>query len=200
LGIQATHPKLHLAHDPQPRRTRWSFWSFKFDASLKFGVWILIFAFCAGCAGYKLGPTNGLAAREKSIQLGPFANQTLEPRLTDAVTSQLRKQVQRDGTYQLATHDDGDIVVSGVIINYQRHALSFVPSDTLTPRDFRLVMTAKVTARERASGKIILDSTVAGFTLMRVGSDMVSSERQALPLLAADLAKNVTSLLADGTW
>src|SRR5438552_15405503 len=92
----------------------------------------------AGCAGYKLGPTNGFAAREKSIQIHPFANQTLEPRLTDAITFQLRKQIQRDGTFQLATHTDGDIVVSGVITNYNRHALSFERADTLTARDYRL--------------------------------------------------------------
>src|SRR5262245_46037371 len=57
-----------------------------------------------GCAGYSLGPTNGLAAREKSVQVSPFVNQTLHPGLTDFVTSQMRKELQRDGTYFLATH------------------------------------------------------------------------------------------------
>jgi len=68
-----------------------------------------------GCASYRLGPVNGQAARAKSVQVDPFANQTLEPRLTDAVTAQLRKQLQRDGTYQLTSRNDGDIVVSGSI-------------------------------------------------------------------------------------
>ena len=44
----------------------------------------------SGCAGYKLGPTNNLAAGEKSVQITPFANQTLEPRLGDAVTGALK--------------------------------------------------------------------------------------------------------------
>ena len=52
---------------------------------------------------------------EKSIQIIPFANQTMEPRLGDAVTIQVRKQLQRDGTYRLATHEDGDILVSGAV-------------------------------------------------------------------------------------
>jgi len=159
----------------------------------------LLASFC-GCAGYQLGPTNGLAPREKSIQINPFINKTLEPRLTDAVTEQLRKEIQRDGTFRLETHDPGDIIVSGMIINYQRSAVSFQPSDTLTPLDFRLALTAHVTARERSSGNVILDKQVTGFTLMRVENDLVSSERQALPMLAADLAKHVTALLADGTW
>ena len=154
----------------------------------------------SGCAGYKLGPVNGLAAREKSVQVSPFDNQTLEPRLTDAVTSQLRKQLQRDGTYQLASHNDGDIVVSGSVTRYVRQEVSFSSSDILTVRDYRLELSAQVTARDRSTGKVILDQVVTGTTLIRVTTDLTSTERQALPLLAADLAKNVTALLAEGAW
>jgi len=153
-----------------------------------------------GCAGYRLGPVNGLAAGAKSVQIVPFSNQTLEPRLTDAVTAQLHKQVQRDGTYRLATHDDGDIVVSGTITGYVRHEVSFSASDVFTVTDYRLEMIAQVTARERSSGKIILERPVTGTTLIRVTTDLTSTERQALPLLAADLARNVIELLAEGSW
>jgi hypothetical protein len=154
----------------------------------------------SGCAGYKLGPVNGLTAREKSVQVNPFDNKTLEPRLTDAVTSQLRKQLQRDGTYQLASHNDGDIVVNGSVTRYVRQEVSFSSSDILTVRDYRLELRAQVTARDRRTGKVILDQTVTGTTLIRVTTDLTSTERQALPLLAADLAKNVTALLAEGVW
>ncbi|HYG34902.1 MAG TPA: LPS assembly lipoprotein LptE [Clostridia bacterium] len=158
-------------------------------------VWIF-----PGCAGYRLGPTNGLAAREKSIQVNPFVNQTLEPRLTDAVTSQMRKEVQRDGTFQLASHQDGDIVLSGTLIRYQRTEVTLASNDILTVRDYRLALTAQVVARNRATGEVLLDQPVTGYTLIRVGSDLTSAERQAHPLLAADLAKNVTALLVDGKW
>jgi hypothetical protein len=161
---------------------------------------IAFIPFLFGCAGYHLGPTNGYAAGDKSIQIMPFVNQTLEPRLTDAVTAQIRKQVQHDGTFRLATHDDGDIIVTGTITKYTRHELSFQPADTLTARDYRISLTAQVTARERISGKVVLDQEITGFTLLRVGSDLVSSERQSLPLLANDLAKIVTARLADGSW
>jgi hypothetical protein len=153
-----------------------------------------------GCAGYKLGPVNGLSAREKSVQVNPFENKTLEPRLGDAVTSQLRNELQRDGTYQLASHNDGDIVVSGSVTRYLRQEVSFSSSDILTVLDYRLELRAQVTARDRSSGKVILDQPVTGTTLIRVTTDLTSAERQALPLLAADLAKNVTALLAEGGW
>jgi hypothetical protein len=154
----------------------------------------------SGCAGYKLGPVNGQAAGAKSVQVNPFTNKTLEPRLGDEVTAQLRKQLQQDGTFQLASHNDGDIVVSGSVIRYQRQEISLSPSDTLTVRDYRLELRAQVTAHDRSSGKVILSQPVTGYTLIRVTTDLTSTERQAMPLLAADFAKNVTALLTEGGW
>lgn len=153
-----------------------------------------------GCAGYQLGPVNGLAAGEKSLQVRPFINQTPQPRLTDYVTSQMRKEVQRDATYQLATHDDGDIIVTGVLTKYERLEITLASNDILTVRDYRLSLTAEVTARDRSTGKVILQAPVTGYTLIRVGTDLVSAERQAMPLLAGDLAKNMVALLAEGKW
>ena len=53
---------------------------------------------------------------------------------------------------------------------------------------------------ERGSGKVLFSQPVTGSTLLIVGSDLTSAERQALPLLAADFAKNATAALADGKW
>lgn len=160
----------------------------------------LAVAALSGCAGYHLGPVNGLEAGERSIQVNPFANQTLQPRLTDAVTSQVRKEIQRDGTYHLATQGDPDLLLSGTITRYQRFEVTLASSDILTVKDYRLSLTVHVTARERATGKVVLDQPVNGYTLIRVGSDLTSAERQAMPLLAQDLARNVTALLAEGKW
>jgi hypothetical protein len=154
----------------------------------------------SGCAGYTLGPVGGGSTRAKSVQVMPFANQTLQPRLTDAVAEQLRKQIQQDGTYHLTHADDADIIITGAITTYSRFEVSFVPSDVLTVQDYRLGLTARVIARERGTGKVILDQPVTGFTLARAGNDLPSAERQALPLLAADFARKVTSLLAEGSW
>jgi Lipopolysaccharide-assembly len=166
-------------------------------------LWVFIGCACfslVGCAGYNLGPVSGQTAGADSVLVRPFINATLEPHLTDTVTSQLRKQIQRDATFRLATHEDGDIVVSGTLIRYGRLELSFAPKDTLTVRDYRLSLAAKVKATVRSSGKVILDEELTGFTIISVNNDLTSSERQALPLLAGELAKTITSRLAEGTW
>ena len=154
----------------------------------------------SGCAGYRLGPTNGQVAGAKSVQVKPFTNETMQPLLGDDVTHQVRKQLQQNGTFHLTTADDGDIIVSGVLVSYVRIPLAFQPSDALTVTDYSVRLVAQVTARERSTGKTLLNQTVSGTTLVIVGSDLTSAERQARPLLAADLAKNVTALLAEGSW
>ena len=155
----------------------------------------------SGCAGYKLGPSNGMEAGSKSIQVHPFTNRVLEePRLTEYVTASLRKQLQQDGTYKLDTHNEGDVVVTGAIVDYDRAHLSFQPRDILTPRDYRISIAAEVSARDRNTGKNVLNRRVRGHTTVRIGSDLSSAERQAIPLAAEDLARNITALLADGEW
>jgi hypothetical protein len=170
----------------------------RFLALLRPGV-LAALMFC-GCAGYELGPTGGRRAGGLSVQVNPFENKTLEPRLSDAVTDSLRRQLQQDGTYHLDTAQTGDIIVTGAITDYVRSGVSFVPKDTLTPQDYRVRITAHVIARERAGGRVILDRKVQGTTILRVGPDLPSVERQAIPLAAEDLARHATSLLVDGTW
>jgi hypothetical protein len=161
---------------------------------------VLFALFFTGCAGYQLGSTNGVQPGSKSIQVTPFASKAIEPRLSDAVTSSLRKTIQKDGTYRLNTSDAGDIVLTGTIEAYNRQQLSYQPHDILTPRDYRVFIIAHVIAKERGSGKTLLDQQVSGKTTVRVGNDLTSAERQALPLAAEDLARSITALLADGTW
>jgi hypothetical protein len=160
----------------------------------------LAFACLSGCAGYRLGPTNGTAAGSHSIQVNFFQNKTPEPRLTEAVGFSLRRILQQDGTFRLNTEGEGDVVLSGVLTAYERIGLSFQPRDILSARDYELRLHAHVTAVERASGRAIIERDVQGRTTLRPGADFSSAERQAVPLLAEDLARNITSLLVDGSW
>ena len=153
-----------------------------------------------GCAGYHLGSTDGTPPGFRTIVVTPFKNQTLEPRLNDDCTFALRKEIQRDGSLRLTTDASASLEVSGEIVRYERFEISFLSTDTTTARDYRINLTAHVVARDKSSGKVVLDREVTGHSLMRVGSDLPSAERQTIPLVATDLARQVTALLVDGTW
>jgi uncharacterized protein YgbK (DUF1537 family) len=167
---------------------------------LKFFLPCLAALLLDGCAGYHLGPVNGVEAGAKTVEVQPFNNQTLQPRFGDDLTQALREQFQADGTYRLATASRGDLVISGTIRHYDRSGLGYLNADASTPQNFRVAATVHVVVRDRATGKAVLDRDVKGHTLVNVGSDFASSERQALPTLATDIAKNIVSLLAEGSW
>ena len=154
----------------------------------------------AGCAGYRLGSASGLAADAQSIEIIPFPNQTEEPRLSPALASTLRRQIQNDGTFKLETRGKGDLQITGNIVQYLRVGVTFQPGDVITPRDFELRMTAQVKVLNRRAGKTLLQRPVTGRTLIRAFNDLASAERQALPLLADDLARKIIDLLVDGDW
>ena len=169
----------------------------------------------AGCAGYQLGPTSGIGARSRSVQVNFFRNEAPEPRLSEAVAQALRKQLQQEGTYALATRNDGDIIVNGTLLTYERTPVAYQPGDVTTVRDYEITLRAHVIAQERATGRVVLDEKVRGRATVRIGArsplpdgemppalagDEASIERQALPVLAADLARNITARLVDGAW
>lgn len=164
------------------------------------GLALLLAAMAWGCAGYRLGPSNGLAAREQSIYVEPFVNDTLQPRLEDDFTHAVRIGLQREGTYRLGHKSDCDIIVQGVITVYERRGLSYDSGDLVRVRDYDLVAVTRVTAYERSTGNKVLDQDVVGNTQIRAEEDLLSAERQASPLLAANVARKVVDLLADGAW
>jgi hypothetical protein len=154
----------------------------------------------AGCAGYKLGPTNGIPAGSRSVRIQPFANRTHEPRVSEYVAISMRKLLQQDGTFRLETRGSPDILVSGEITRFQRTGLSYQTNDVLTPQEYTLTLVARVVAVNMNSGKTNFDRQVSGLTYILVGNDQSSAERQAIPLLADSLARSAVSLLVDGTW
>jgi len=173
--------------------------------TIRFAICYLLFTLLvlplAGCAGYHLGPVNpAVHAGDKSVEVVPFNNQTLEPRLGDAVTRALRKRFQSDATYRLATRSPGDVVVTGVITTYARRPVSFLSTDVTTPQNYRIELVAHVTARDRVSGELLLDKDVTGYSLTQTGTALAEAERQSLPLLAEDLARNVVADLTEGKW
>src|ERR1700733_11115429 len=112
-------------------------------------------AFVAGCAGYKLGPSNDMAAGSRSVEVRSFVNKTREPRITEYLAASLRKQFQQDGSLRLETSGRGDILVTGVINRFDRSGLSYQTNDVLTPQEYTLGLVAHVVAVNVNTGKTI---------------------------------------------
>jgi hypothetical protein len=152
----------------------------------------------SGCAGYRLGPVNGGVAGARSVQVKAFSNETLEPRLIAAINHSLRSHLQQDGTFRVER--EGDLVVTGVLKTFTRNGVNYKSSDVLAVQDYSLELTMRVIVTDRASGEVVMDREIVGNSVVRVGTDFASGQRQAVPLIADQLALRATSIIADGDW
>jgi ubiquinone biosynthesis protein UbiJ len=153
-----------------------------------------------GCVGYHAGPTNGLPAGSRSVRVKFFDNETLEPRLVVAVNRALKRNLQQDGTYTLETQGEADLVVSGQLTKFLRNGISYTPGDSLVVQDYTMQLTARIKVADRATGQVVYEGDVTGKTIVRVGDDLTSAQRQAIPLIAENLARQATSFVVDGHW
>lgn len=151
----------------------------------------------AGCA-YSLGPTNARVAGAQSISIDPFPNQTTEPQLTDLVVTAVRREVQRDGTFHLGTRGGADILVTGTIISYGRLPVGSKRNDVLTPTDYDVKITAHVKATQ--GGQTVYEGDVSGTAQVVFNSDLNNAERENNPVAVENLARNLISAIANGSW
>ena len=164
------------------------------------GCLLALLLSASGCAGYRLGPTGSNQTAGSSIQVYPFTNKTAVPQLNESITIALRRVLQQNGNFRLATDGAAALELRGVLTRYERESLSAQRNDLLATRDFNVVVTAEVTVVDRRTGKVVFEGAVTGRTTLRAGADLVSAERQAMPLLADDLARRLTVKLTEGSW
>ena len=169
---------------------------------LKIGMLAVFAGLSLGCAGYHMGPTNGLAAGARSVQVKFFENETFEPRLAAAVNRAMKHEFQKDGTYSLETRSEseGDLVVTGKLINFRRNGVSYKPGDVLTVQDYTIQLSAEITVINSATGVEIFRETITGTSTVRVGNDLTAGQRQAVPIIAAKLAEQAVLHFVDGDW
>lgn len=149
----------------------------------------------AGCAGYKLGPAS--RPEYRSVAVPMFQNKTIHPQIEAQVTNAILRRFQNDGTLRIESESDADVVVTGQIVAYRRAVLRSARTNTGIAREYRVTVTARIQARNRA-GEIVLKSTqVSGNADTFIGSDLQSADLQVLPLVADDLARQVVSLIAE---
>lgn len=153
----------------------------------------------SGCAGYHLGSVKPNALREvHSIAVPTFRNDTLVPRAEVLVTDTVIKEIQRDGTYRIASGDeDADATLKGEILRVGRSPARSVRGNVLSTTEFNLALVVRYRLVDK-QGNQLAGGDAGGGTSFFVSTDVSTDERQALPLAAEALAKNLTRQLSEG--
>jgi hypothetical protein len=149
-----------------------------------------------GCAGYKIGPTLG--ANYRSVAVLMFRNKTYQAQIERQITSAIIRQFQADGTLRVESAAAADLILTGEITDYRRHELRSQPNDSNAPREYEIDIDARIEARDRVTGKLVLGPKVVnGKAATFIGNDLQTAEEQVLPLVAQNLAQHVVTLLAE---
>jgi hypothetical protein len=153
----------------------------------------------SGCLGYHIGPAKPYYLREvHSIAVPTFENQTLIPRIEVLVTGTVIKQFQQDGTFQITNEDKADAVLKGEIIRVSRSPARSVRGNVLATTEFNLAMRVRYRLVGKDGKPLAPAGEALGTTSFFVGTDVVTDERQALPLATEELATHLVSQLSEG--
>jgi len=175
-----------------------------------------------GCAGYQLGDVKPSAlAGIDQLHVPPFKNSTLEPRLSSLVTNSVIKQLQADGTYQVATRNNCDAILVGTITRIRKSQLRAVRTDTLQSQELQVHLEIEYQLVDPATGEEIRTTEmpskfggdeasdsdgvyrarigrVQGSTIQFVDPSFQVGERNAFAVAAQDAASKLVSQLANG--
>ncbi len=152
-----------------------------------------------GCLGYHIGPVKPYYLRDvHTIAVPTFKNRTLLPHIEVLVTDTVIKQLQQDGTFQIARGEDADATVTAEIIRINRVPARSVRGNVLATVEFNLAMSVRYSVIGRDGTQLVGSAEVSGATTFFVSSDVTTDERQALPLATEDLATRLVAQLSEG--
>ena len=159
----------------------------------------------SSCAGYHVGPIKPTRmAAVNTIAVPSFKNETLLPRVEVLLANALIKQFQQDGTYKIVRDNDADAIVQGRLEQIVRRPSRSVRGNVLLTREFTLTLRCRYDVTDRKTGAKLYSRGVNGETSFFVSSadaiaaDVTQDERQAIPLAAEKLAKDIVSHLSEG--
>ncbi len=141
------------------------------------------------CANYQLGTT--LPPHLRTISVGTFQNASDEPQIETAITAAALREFQRDGQLKVKDAEEADILLTGVIADYTLNPVRSNRNDPKSTAEYKAVVTMRIKAVERATGRKIAEQTVAGSKTFDAAGDLMSARRSVLPDVSRDLARKI---------
>ena len=152
-----------------------------------------------GCLGYHVGPVKPYYLRDvHTIAVPTFKNRTLVPRIEVLITDTVIKQLQQDGTFQIANGDNADATLNGEVSRIIRLPARSVRGNVLATTEFALTLGVRYSLTGKNGEQLAPSSEAIGTTSFFVSSDVTTDERQALPLATEDLATRLVSQISEG--
>lgn len=109
----------------------------------------------AGC-GYTT--QSSLAPEYQTIAVSPFYDKTREYDLQAPLTNAITRKFINDSRLQIVDADQADLLLEGVILNYQLKGLTYDQNDEVT--QYLLVITAGVRLTDLEKGEVLWEEEI----------------------------------------
>ncbi len=152
----------------------------------------------AGC-GYKLGEIRPTPMRSvRTLAVPTFKNNTYEPRVEVLLADTVIKQLQQDGTYTIVSDNTADAILYCTLNKVTRRSLRSVQNNVLATSEFGLTLEVAYQVVDRVTGIILMEDRVRGESSFFSNDDLQTTERQAIPVAAQQLAAELASKISEG--
>lgn len=151
------------------------------------------------CAGYQIGTSKPAHLQAiRAIAVPTFSNDTLEPRLSVLMTNAVIKQLQTDGSYQIASEGSADAVLEAKITDIDRAQFRAVRTNVLRTSELRVDLRVDYKLKEAGTNKVLHSGRVFGGSYIVLDPNFQLSEHQAMEEASQRIAMTLVSEIADG--
>ena len=164
------------------------------------GLALLSLASLVGCAGYRW--TSDVPASARTVSVPTFRNESNVTQLGSAMTRQLLREFQREGTFEIRRPGDAALEVQGVVKavpaleegGYDRRTGIRLMSHALTA-------IVEVSVVDKRKGVVLIDNRqYRPQTTFTAHQDLLTAERDASGRLADDLSRMVVDDILNLKW
>lgn len=149
-----------------------------------------------GCASYSW--KSNVPVKKRTISVPVFRNESNILRLGAVCSTQLSRELQREGTFKLDKNPSYEI--QGVVKTASTSSLNITRANVTRLKEHVITAEAQVSLIDKISNSIVIDAKVyKARTTVLAGHDIITAERDASGRLAEDLSRQIVDDIIDYT-
>lgn len=151
----------------------------------------------AGC-GTSYSWRSGVPEGKRTVTVPTFANETDVTELGAVAARQLLREIQREGTFRIASDGDAALEVQGVVKKLSTGAGIYDRRTGMRYYGFTLRAVAEISVVDKARRAVVVDSKLyVAEAPVTSSQDLMTSKRDASGRLMDDLARQVVDDLLE---